>query len=274
MRPLFLVLKACYQEDKIVWEAMSMDSIESFTGKANDYTVGRPSYAPTLIEYLYSEYGLSHQSIIADIGSGTGKFAKQLLDQGSFVYGVEPNEDMRRTAANELGKYPRFQSINGTASESTIDDASVDFVTAAQAFHWFNVSAFRKECTRILKPNGNVILIWNMRDMSADVNSLNYDIISKYCPRFRGFSNGIKVDDERITRFFNGNYDHLEFDNPLFYDKGKFIRRSLSSSYSLQRGDENFQEYIDNLSAFFEQYAENNILEVPNQTVAYIGSLK
>lgn len=250
-----------------------MDSTQNFSGLANDYTIGRPVYADAFVEKLYSQYGFSAQSIIADIGSGTGKFAKQLLNKGSFVYCVEPNDDMRNTAIKELGKYEKFRAVDGTATETNLNNRTVDFITSAQAFHWFDVTLFKKECKRILRKDGMVFLIWNMRDMSSKINQSSFEIYSRYCPKFKGFGGGIQKDDARIKEFFNDKYDYIEFDNPLFYDKEKFISRSLSGSYSLQYGDEFYNEYIDALSALFEKYSKDNILTMANKTVAYIGRM-
>lgn len=247
------------------------DNTQKFSSLANTYTAGRPAYADTLIESLYSRYGFSEQSVIADIGSGTGKFAKQLLDKGSLVYCVEPNDDMRSIAIEELGKYMNFRAIDGTASETKLDEKSVDFITAAQAFHWFDVAAFKKESKRILRDNGTVFLIWNKRDMPSKMNQDSYAIYSKYCPDFKGFGGGIRDDDIRIKQFFEDTYEYVEFDNPIYYDKDKFISRSLSSSYSLRKEDKNYDEYLDALNALFEKYAKDQVLTMANKTVAYIG---
>ena len=75
-----------------------MDSTIKFDGLANLYEDGRPEYPTILIEKLYTDYGFKSTSIIADIGAGTGKFSKLLLEKGSKVFCVEPNKDMR----NEL----------------------------------------------------------------------------------------------------------------------------------------------------------------------------
>lgn len=249
------------------------DSTKNFSGRAEDYTAGRPTYAKEFIEYLYGEGGLTEESIIADIGSGTGKFAKQLLGKGSKVFCVEPNGDMRNIAIKELQDFSCFTAVEGTASATTLPDASVDYITTAQAFHWFDVEEFQKECKRILKPNGTVILIWNMRDMNAELNQESYAIYKEFCPRFKGFGGGIEKDDERIKKFFSGKYARYVFNNPLFYDKATFIRRSLSGSYSLKKDDAQYQEYILALENLFEQYAINGLLKMPNKTIAYIGKI-
>lgn len=251
-----------------------MDTTKKFDERAKDYTVSRPSYAIELIDYLYDNYDISKLSIIADIGSGTGKFAKHLLERGCEVYCVEPNEDMRSVAEGELCEYINFHSVQGDAENTMLEDRFVDCITVAQAFHWFDVTKFRKECSRIINDGGKVFLIWNVRDNSDLVNQELYKIYSRYCPNFKGFSGGIVQDDQRIKEFFDGEYDYVSFDNPLYFDKEKFIARSLSSSYSLRDGDSEYEEYIESLSAIFNKYSNNGTVTIGNQSVAYIGTIR
>lgn len=250
-----------------------MDSTKKFSKKAKFYTAGRPAYAKEFIDELYSEYGFTEQSVIADIGSGTGKLSKQLLDRGSTVYGVEPNGDMRKTAEKELGEYRRFSSIHGTDSYTGIEAHSVDFVTVAQAFHWFDLILFQKECRRILKKSGKVFLIWNIRDISWEINKKSVEIFSKYCPEFHGFSGGMSEDDGRIQKFFGNEYEKIEFENSLVYDKETFINRCLSGSYSLKKGDGNYEEYIKELEELYAAYEKDGRVVIGNTTVAYVGTV-
>ncbi len=250
-----------------------MDNTEKFTDRAKVYTVGRPNYADSFINYLYNELGFSSESFIADIGCGTGKFAKQILDKGSFVYGVEPNDDMRFIAERELNIYKKFEAIKGDASHTTLSDKSVDFVTAAQAFHWFNVNEFAEECKRILKPQGKVILIWNTRDNEDAINKEVFKLNKEFCSEFKGFSGGINEDDERIVSFFAGEYKKLIFDNPLFYNEDRFISRLLSGSYSLKEEDDNYSDYVAKAKIIFQNYQQSGIVKMCNSTIAYIGQL-
>ena len=251
-----------------------MDNTQNFNELAADYTIGRPAYAMNFIDSLYGKYGFSGQSTIADIGAGTGKLSKQLLERGSTVYCIEPNDDMRNTAIKELGKYAGFHAINGTAADTKMGDKSVDFITTAQAFHWFDPFLFKKECRRILHENGLVFLIWNMRDMSSGINQKSFEIFSKYCPKFKGFSGGILQDDIRIRQFFDDEYEYIEFDNPIFYDRNRFISRSLSGSYSLKNGDADYDKYLEALCKLYEQYAKNDKLTMENKTIVYVGKVK
>lgn len=250
-----------------------MDNTKLFSGKAEDYNKARPGYAKEFIEYLYNEIGFNENSAIADIGSGTGKFSKYLLEKGSKVFCVEPNEDMRKTAERELSNYSNFISVNGGADNTALNNNSVDFVTVAQAFHWFDVENFSKECIRILKPRGKVVLIWNRRDVESDLSQANYSVFKKYCPRFKGFMGGMKEDDDRIKNFFNNKYDSVSFNNFVYLDREKFIKRCLSASYSLRENEKEFEKFINELNYNFDKYAENNIVEMKNRTVGYIGEI-
>lgn len=251
-----------------------MDTVRRFDGRAKDYTAGRPGYAAKLIDHLYSKYGISSSSIIADIGSGTGKFAKHLLEKGSEVYCVEPNDDMRRVAETELCGFANFHSVQGNAENTTLENGFADFITAAQAFHWFDAKKFRQECARIIKGKGKVFLIWNVRDNEDALNQELYQIYRRYCPGFKGFVGGIEKDDPRIREFFDGQYDYAVFDNRLHFDKEKFITRNLSSSYSLKDGDREYEAYMDALSTAFDRHAENGVVSFANQSVAYVGSIQ
>lgn len=250
-----------------------MDNTDKFNQKANAYSFGRPAYANTFIDMLYSKQCFNSQSIIADIGSGTGILSKQLLDKGSIIYAVEPNIEMRIKAENKLKSFKNFYSVNGTAEHTTLENNYFDFITVAQAFHWFNGNLFKKECNRILKSNGKVFLIWNTRNTAADVNIQQSMIFKKYCPNFVGFSGGIKENDDKICIFFDNEFEYAEFDNPLLYDREKFIQRSLSSSYSLNEKDKKYNEYLLALNDLFDIYSINGVLTIPNKTVAYFGTV-
>ena len=248
-----------------------MNNTNKFSGLANHYDASRPSYAEELIECLFNKYALQEEAIVADIGAGTGKFAKQLLDRGCTVICVEPNADMRSMAEQGLHDYPNVTVIDGSDSNTNVANHSVDFVTVAQAFHWFDADSFQQECQRILKPDGKVILVWNMRDMTAAVNKANYEVFKNYCPNFYGFSGGAKTEDSHILNFFKHHVEIEKFSNPLTFTKDKFIQRCLSASYSLRTEDEHYEAYLQALEQLFDDFAVNGQLTVANDTKAYIG---
>ena len=117
------------------------------------------------------------------------------------------------------------------------------------------------------------VLIWNMRDESDPLNQELYRIFIEYCPDFKGFGGGIVKDDPRIKLFFNSQYDYISFDNPLYYDREKFIARSLSGSYSLKEGDRGFDDYFKEIESIFNKYVRDGIISIGNRSVAYIGKI-
>ncbi|MFF2752999.1 class I SAM-dependent methyltransferase [Psychrobacillus sp. NPDC058041] len=248
-----------------------MDNTKKFNGKAAIYAKARPSYAPELINHL-SYIGIAKDSFVADIGSGTGIFSKTLLEMGCNVYGVEPSEDMRSESKENLGQFATFYPVNGTAEHTTLQAKSVDFITVAQAFHWFDTVRFKMECSRILHDKGKVILVWNSRVMDSPLVQENEQIFRRFCPDFKGFSGGIGYMDEKIKTFFC-NFDVHRFQNDLQFNKSKFIERNLSASYSLKENDVEYDSYIKQLNNLFDKYAIDGMLIVPNETIAYIGQI-
>lgn len=252
-----------------------MDTRRKFDGRAVHYAASRPGYAKALIDCLYTQWGMSEASVIADVGSGTGKLAEQLLERGSHVYAVEPNQDMRHAAEQALGDCERFCSVCGGAEDTDLEKGCADFVTAAQAFHWFDGERFKAECQRILRPGGRVFLIWNMREPEDAVNQALQEVYGRFCPAFKGFSEGMVKDDPRIRAFFGGAYAYEAYDHPLWYDRETFIARCLSSSYSLKAGDEKYAAYIGALNELFDVHARDGIMVcIGNSSVVYTGKVE
>jgi SAM-dependent methyltransferase len=246
-----------------------------FTGRAIIYAKHRPAYPDAFIEYLYSGAGFQKDSVIADIGSGTGILTRLLLGKGSFVYGVEPNADMRKAAEQELAQYKNFASVPQSAESTGLNDRSVDFITAAQAFHWFDRQRFKAECQRILKENGKVVLVWNSRDMHSEFVQKCDELNRAYCKDYKGFSGGMNHDGpEEFKDFFkDGIYHCMVFPNDLMFDLDGFIGRSLSASYAPQEEAESYEPYISGLKQLFEKYGDSGRLCMPNLTRAYIGGV-
>ena len=249
-----------------------MDNTTVFSTRGESYDRARPGYPEELIDYLYTDQLFSEASAIADIGSGTGKFAQHLLNRGSCVFCVEPNEEMRRIAERKLNQYPGFISVNGTASFTGIKE-KIDAITAAQAFHWFDRNAFREECRRLLRPGGKVFLIWNYRLPDDEVTNASWEVFQRYCPNFPGFNTRMKEDDPRIYEFFGGHCKKAEFDNPLCFDEPLFIERYLSSSYSLKKEDAGYDACLDEIRRLFRQFSRDGKIMILNKAVCYSGNV-
>src|SRR5712691_6087248 len=125
-----------------------------FSDRAANYVRYRPGYPPEALQTRNTECGLRPSHVIADIASGTGIWTRVLLENGNQVFGVEPNRDMRLAGERLLADFSTFSSVAGSAEATTLPDRSVDFVTAAQAGHWFDRRRARREFVRILKSAG------------------------------------------------------------------------------------------------------------------------
>ena len=146
---------------------MNPDPTQRFSSRVENYVRFRPGYPPAVLDVLRAECALTRDSVVADVGSGTGIFSEFLLGAGCTVLGVEPNDEMRRAAEGTLARQTRFRSVPGTAEATTLPERSVDLVTAAQAFHWFDRARTRAEFRRILKPRGWTALVWNDRQLDS-----------------------------------------------------------------------------------------------------------
>ena len=250
-----------------------MDNTKLFSTRGTSYEHARPGYPDALIDYLYGELGFSEANAIADVGSGTGKFSQLLLERGSRVFCVEPNDEMRAIAEKKLSRYEGFISMNGTSSDTGIRE-KIDAITAAQAFHWFDRNEFHRECRRLLVPGGKVCLIWNLRVPDSEITCACRDIFKRYCPRFVDFNIGFKEDDPEIFEFFDGECEKAVFDNPLKYNSDQFTERYLSSSYSLREGEYGYEECIKAVRDVFYRFSKDGTVVVPNKAICYSGNIR
>jgi SAM-dependent methyltransferase len=155
-----------------------------FSTQAGAYTQGRPDYPDELSNWLRRTVGIEAQASVVDLGAGTGKFTRLLAPLTDHLTAVEPVEAMRREFAKSL---PDTTIVPGTANALPLADGTVDAVVCAQAFHWFANDAVLAEIHRVLKPEGRLGLIWNVRDESVDWVAEITRIITPYegdTPRF------------------------------------------------------------------------------------------
>lgn len=249
------------------------NSTERFTSRVETYAKFRPGYPPEVIELLRSECGLTPETIVADIGSGTGILSELLLKNGNVVLGVEPNEAMRVAAEHLLGAYPRFKSVAGSAESTSLPDHSVELITAGQAFHWFNAAAARVEFTRILSPEGYVALIWNDRRLDSTPFLRGYEaLLRKYGTDYA------KVQEfnprNEIAAFFAPQTFKLkEFPNRQAFDFEGFKGRVMSASYTPEPGNPRFEPMLEALLELYNSNEENGTVAFEYDTKIYFGKL-
>ena len=195
------------------------DAQQRFSSRAADYARYRPGYPPETLDVLRAWCGLKAEHTIADIGSGTGLLAKLFLENGNRVFGVEPNPEMRAAGEEFLRPYPRFASVPGTAEATTLPPRSVDFVAAAQAFHWFDALSTRGEFHRILKPKGRVVILWNERLLEKTEFLRDYEALLRRFGTDYAKVNASYPRQSHIQDFFAPNhFAHQTFPNSQKFD--------------------------------------------------------
>lgn len=244
---------------------------QRFSDRVENYVRCRPSYPHAIIELLQRETGLNSTSIIADIGSGTGISAELFLRAGCTVHAVEPNREMREAAERLLAHHPQFHSINGGAHATTLADHSVDFIVAAQAFHWFNTPQTRAEFSRILKPNGRIVLIWNERKIDSTPFLRAYEqLLLTFGTDYTKIRHE-NIDAGELSRFFMGPYATHTFANGQHFDFPGLKGRLLSSSYAPAEGQPRHDEMIAELRHIFDANQVSGQVVVEYDTRVHVG---
>ena len=244
-------------------------TVTRFSNRVANYVKYRPGYPPGVIDLFKAEMGLTHDSIIADVGSGTGLSTKPFLENGNKVYGVEPNAKMRKAAEEFLEEFPNFVSHEGTAENTNLDDDAVDFVTAAQAFHWFDPEKARAEFTRILKPGGYIALIWNERQLDTTEFLREYEaLLLKYASDYERVRHE-NIYDWKLEAFFNGEYESATFPNEQIFDFAGLRGRLLSASYMPSENDPSFAVLERELGSLFDKHSEKDRIKLLYDTNIY-----
>jgi SAM-dependent methyltransferase len=250
-----------------------MDPVNRFSTRADNYAKYRPSYPAGLIDILKAACDLRETSVVADVGSGTGILTALFLRNGNPVFAIEPNAAMRLSAERLLVAYPKFLSVDATAEETTLKNESVDFITAAQAFHWFDRKRARQEFARILKPDGWVVVIWNERRLdSTPFLSAYEDLLRRYgtdYEKVRHENVGAEIGDFFAPSGFQlsnlENFQHFDFESL----KG----RVLSSSYTPEPAHPTFEPMLNELQKLFNTFRKAGMVSFEYETRIYYGHL-
>jgi SAM-dependent methyltransferase len=251
-----------------------IDPKSRFSNRVADYVRYRPTYPAEVLRVLESDAGLTATASVADVGSGTGNSAKLFLDLGNTVYGVEPNRDMRAAAEKLWDGNGRFHSVDGSAEQTTLNDRSVDFVVAGQAFHWFDRPMARQEFARILKPGGWVVLMWNSRHIGTTPFLCDYEgLLREFSTDYTQVDHK-RVDDAVIGQFFApGIYQFRSLPNSQSLDLPGLIGRIASSSYMPAEGHSRYPAMLSAIEKIFERNQQGGRVKIEYDTVLYFGRL-
>jgi SAM-dependent methyltransferase len=245
-----------------------------FSNRVENYVRYRPGYPREVIEDLKTECGLRPSHVVADIASGTGIFTRMLLENTNIVFGVEPNSEMRVAGESLLAAFPKFTSVAGAAEETLLADRSVDFVTAAQAAHWFDRERARREFVRILKPGGWLVLLWNERVTDSTKFLRDYEqLLLTYGTDYQD------IRHEHTTSAINEFFDPSPFQERVFETRQEFDYagvegRLLSSSYAPGPEHPKHATMLNELKRIFDDCAVGGRAAFEYKTRLYFGRLQ
>lgn len=246
-----------------------MKTTERFSTRVKNYVKYRPSYPPEVLRLFRDEMNLTRQSIIADIGSGTGISSNIFLENGNFVYGIEPNDAMREASDKFLQHFPNFQSINATAENTTLTENSVDFIVAAQAFHWFDSAKCLPEFRRIIRNQGFIALIWNKRELDSTPFLQGYEqLLLEFGTDYTEIRHE-NINHEKLSDFFQTDYRTATFENVQIFDFEGLKGRLLSSSYTPNDEHPHFAKMLGNLKTLFAEHQKNDTIEFLYKTKVF-----
>ena len=251
---------------------MKFDTVACFSSKAERYAKSRPDYASEAIQTIFEQTKLTPESVVADIGSGTGIVSQHFIKNGNRVYAVEPNSEMRQVAETALGKYPNFQSVDGNSEQTTLPDASIDLITVGQAIHWFDGEPSKREFLRVLKPSGWFSILQN----AFSRFDLDLSNALEFAAQHRGEPQNSNRPQNRPYQWWFAQENELiplQFSNPHVFDREGFIGLMLSKSPSPDESRHAFSAYVDALQSVFEKFQINGRVTINYTTHLYLGKI-
>ena len=236
----------------------------SFELVADLYERARPEYPKEAVAWVADRLGLGTESTILDLGAGTGKLTRALVETGARVIAVEPGDAMRAELERAL---PDVEALRGAAEEIPLPDRSVDCVAVGQAFHWFRQEEAMPELHRVLRQEGGLALLWNSRDQEAPLQREISDLIASFVPPGRpGPDHWARVLEES-TLFTQLEETHFPFVQEL--DADALAARIGSISFVAASPLERRRELDARLRAVVER--QGGRVEFPYVTDVYVS---
>jgi SAM-dependent methyltransferase len=241
-----------------------------FTERAGEYDRFRPGYPEAAIDLVLRDLGDPAQLTIADVGAGTGIFARALARRGARVIAIEPNDAMR-AAAPVHDPHENIQWRGATGEDTGLAGASVDLVTCAQAFHWLKPEQAIREFCRILRPGGRIALLWNIGDERDPVARGYYEAIRRASSDFTT-SHG-RIAENPLRRAPLRAQEEHTLPNAQRLDAEGLIGRAMSASY-IPRADDSPERrrLIEDLCALHATHAaDDGMVTLVYRTHVYLA---
>jgi ubiquinone/menaquinone biosynthesis C-methylase UbiE len=204
----------------------------AFALTADAYERARPTYPAEALDWVAEAVPLAAGDTVVDVGAGTGKLTRLLVERGYEVLAVEPVDEMRAVLAERV---PNARVVAGTAEAIPVADGSARAVTAAQAYHWFEPERAEPEIARVLEPAGALVIVVNVRDKEDALQARLEELMSRYRGEYpnRNWPDTWTDHPLFVPEYREFRYEHL-------VERDTFVERVSSVSWiAALPGDEN-----------------------------------
>jgi len=248
-------------------EACRPDPRSVFSKKADDYAAARPDYPKALFDALKTICAPGENVLVADVGAGTGLLTQGLLQAGYRVMAVEPNADMRHAADARLQSMKGYRSVDGSAEATSLAAMSINLITVAQAFHWFDVERTRTEFLRVLTVQGQVALISNER-VKTDPLQMALEEILKERRSITRTSGNL----DNAGQFFGvGKHERISWPHTHLLGEDGLASLVFSRSHIPARDSKQGGIVEESVRKIFKQFSVEGKVEIRYQTTTIIG---
>jgi SAM-dependent methyltransferase len=243
------------------------DSRRRYAAAAEQYHRHRPSYPPALLDWILASTGRKPPARVADVGCGTGIATRLFAARGFDSIGIDPSAEMLAFARRE----GRALYLRAEAAATGLVAGSIDLVTAAQSFHWFDTASTMAEFRRILRPDGWCAAFWNLRaatPFTDDYDRLLCTHTSQYDVMLRQDAAPAAL---RAAPGLVGR-NEAEFANAQWLDLAGLLGRAYSSS-CVALGVADADAFRRALTEVFERHQQQGRVEFRYRTVAFCWQL-
>jgi SAM-dependent methyltransferase len=245
-----------------------------FSGRVEAYRRYRPRYPREIIPLLREKCALTPESIVADIGAGTGMLAEIFLENGNRVVAVEPNAEMRGACEELTSRYSQLTCMDGTAENTHLADRSVDMIAVGRAFHWFDHEKCRPEFKRILRAGGWVVLAGlGPRRGKEPVHQEYQAILREHGIDYARLYDRYNVAGAVRKFFAGGRLEEAEFAGAEELSYDGLEGHTLSLSVTPQPDHPGFPAMREALKSYFDKYQQGGAMRLPTNCHIYMGQL-
>jgi SAM-dependent methyltransferase len=250
------------------------DHTDRFSGRVAEYDRYRIRYPAAVLDILRDRCKLTRSSVIADVGAGTGMLAELFLGNGNRVFAIEPNAPMRAVCDSLRAQYEQLSVVDAAAEATTLDDASVDFVTAGRAFHWFDRARALPEFRRILRPQGWLVLVANGRGRGESEQEIAYErLLAEEGVDHQGIEGRLRLHDVASATFAAGTFVQMQLDGEQRLTLEEFLGQTQSYSSAPLPGDAKYEGMQRALHQFFAQWQKDGLLRMRTTCLLTCGQL-